>query len=237
MPRLIASIPLFLAMTALAARPGTAFACTENNINCKWNLAVQATENLDLPAFARAVAGAHAALEASPAPTLSDRATVLRLDGIFAAMQGDNEAATQAFRAARLLDPTADFPGALYAPDHPIARLYAAAGPGAALVAVAPPASNIPVTSDMASALEAPSSRELRAPLLVGAAASGLLSGGLLALSRSVPEVEPLPGQAPMDYVHATSVAFAREQGLRTGAGGAALLGAGLLTAGLTVAW
>ena len=54
MPRLIASIPLFLAVAALAARPGMAFACTENNINCEWNLAVQATENLDLPAFARA---------------------------------------------------------------------------------------------------------------------------------------------------------------------------------------
>lgn len=237
MPHLIASRLLFLTVLAVSALPGTALACAGNDINCEWISAVLATQNLDLAAFDRSVAAAHVALEASPSPSPSERARVLLLDGISAAMMGDNSAATEAFRAARRLDPSATLPQEAFAPDNPVTRLYAAAAPGPSgpLVLADTPGNSPLVTSETGRHLEEPSRPALRAPLLIGAAASGALSGGLLALSRGVEEVQP--GASSRDYTEDVATALSREHGLRAGAGGAALVGAGLLTVGLTVAW
>ena len=244
MQRKISSISQIVVTLFLGVIPGTALACPENDTNCYWILALDASRDLDETGFFAAVEGARAALAMSPAPTPQERAAVARLEGIKAVLQGDELAARRDFEEARRLDPEAVLPGDLYPPDHLIARLYAAAGPPGPprLVAVAPtaePSQNTaivnPVTTTQ-SEIQAPR-RDLRLPLLGGAVVSGLLSGGLLALAAAVPEVEAQPGQDPFDYQHAEGVALSRGYALKTASGGAALVGAGLLTVGLTVRW
>ena len=237
----ISGIFLSSAISMLAITPGTAFACAENDIDCYWILAETENRSLDQSAFSAAVSGARPALVLNPAATPAQRAAVLRLEGIEAAMNHDKNAALRLFQDARRLDPTAALPVDIYPPAHPFARLYAAADPLLAPLLVAsapPPVEDPPVTSGTAD-LTVPASPPARraAPLFVGAATSAALSGGLYAWSRNVPEAEGAYGDDAMTYARAQARATSREDGLRTASGGAALLGAGLLTAGLTVVW
>lgn len=232
---------LFSTISLLAILPGTAFACAENDINCWWNLAETQNRLLDQPAFSAAVSGARRALANNPDASPTERAAVLRLEGIEAAMQQDRRTALRLFQEARRLDATAALPADLYPPAHPFAKLYAAADPTLAplLVEATPPMrESPPVTTAtvVLSETEAPARRRA-APWFIGAATSAMLSGGLYAWSRNIPEAVGAYGDDAMAYATASARAYSREDGLRTASGGAALLGAGLLTAGLTVAW
>lgn len=237
----ISGIFLSSVISLLAIAPGTAFACTENDINCYWNLAEAENRSLDQSAFSAAVAGARQALAMSPAATPIQRAAVLRLEGIEAAMNHDKGAALRHFQDARRLDPSAALPADLYPPTHPFAKLYAAADPALAplLVASAPPIDEDPPVTSVITDLPTPPSPPTRraAPLFIGAATSAALSGGLYAWSRNVPAAEGAYGDDAMAYAAAQARSYSREDGLRTASGASALLGAGLLTAGLTVVW
>ena len=67
--------------------------------------------------------------------------------------------------------------------------------------------------------------------------ASGLVSGGLFALAQGVDDVEATAPSDPEAFVQAQAAATSRRMALQAGSGGVALVGAGLLTAGLTVRW
>lgn len=82
-----------------------------------------------------------------------------------------------------------------------------------------------------------PSPAERSRPLLLGAVASGLVSGGLFALAQGVDDVEVSAPSDPEAFVQTQVAATSRRMALQAGSGGAALVGAGLLTAGLTVRW
>lgn len=238
MPRQLRSI--FLSTTILAAlsMPGTAFACPEFDTNCYLYSAENANRDLDETAFFDALAAARRALAHNPAATPAERAGVLRLEGIGAAWRGDIPAATAAFREARRLDPDASLPLDLYPPDHPIARLYAsAAGPPAPapLIVLAP---EVPAPEITVVKVELPPGSIQRSrPFFLGAAASGLLSGGLFALARSVEDVEVSAPSDPAAFIDASAEATSRRMALQTASGSAALVSAGLLTAGVTVRW
>lgn len=237
MPRPFPSNFLSTTVLALLLIPGTAFACPQNDTNCYLYSAEQAIRDLDESGFFDALAGAQRAQALSPAPTASERAAVLRLEGIGDAWRGEDSAALAAFREARRLDPSAGLPADLYGPDHPIARLYAEAAPGvpAPLLVAAPAPTDPPITVLRVDLPPSPAERSR--PLLLGAVASGLVSGGLFALAQGVDDVEVSAPSDPEAFVQAQAAATSRRMALQAGSGGAALVGAGLLTAGLTVRW
>ena len=224
-----------MVLTTLAI-PGTALACPEFDTNCYLYSAESANRDLDETAFFDALAGARRALALSPAATAAERAGVLRLDGIAAAWKGDNAGAIAAFREARRIDPSAGLPPDLYPPDHPIAWLYADATPALApLLVEAPPEAPPPIAVVHIDGPPSPAQRSR--PLFLGAAASGLVSGGLFALARRVEDVEVSAPSDAMAFVEAQAAASSRRMALQTASGGAALVSAGLLSAGVTVRW
>ena len=245
MARPISTIFLPMLTVVFAAISGTAFACAPNDTNCYLYSAEQANRDMDEPAFFEAVAAARRSLALAPSPTDAQRAGVLRLEGVAAAMRGDSAGTMEAFRAARRLDPDATLPADLFPPDHMLARLYASADPalappveptGPLVTEAAPLTPSEPGVTSVTADLVPPSRPRAR-PLFLGAAASGLVSGGLYALSRAVPEVEVEAGTDPYDALVAEAEVFSQRAALRTASGGVAILGAGLLTAGVTVRW